>query len=53
MPSDRSVTIEIASDSGKRFSILTNYAYVDGAFRCVGKGGYPFWSMPDASRAKH
>ena len=33
-----------------RFSMLVNYVYVDGAFRYVGKGAYPFWSMPDASQ---
>jgi hypothetical protein len=33
-----------------RFSMLVNYVYVDGAFRYVGKGAHPFWSMPDASQ---
>jgi hypothetical protein len=27
-----------------RFSLVVNYVYVDGAFRYVGKGAYPFWS---------
>jgi hypothetical protein len=45
--------IAITSDNGKRFSFLANYVYVDGAFRFVGKGAYPFWSMPDATRPKH
>jgi hypothetical protein len=31
-----------------RFSMFVNYAYVDGAFRYVGTGAYPFWSTPDA-----
>jgi hypothetical protein len=44
-----------------RFSLVVNYVYVDGAYRYVGKGAYPFWSapddpptksMPDASRKK-
>ncbi len=35
-----------------KFSMLVNYVYVDGAFRYVGKGAYPFWSMPDASQKK-
>jgi len=30
-----------------RFSLVVNYVYVDGAFRYVGKGAYPFWSAPD------
>jgi len=46
-------TIAISSDNGKRFSFLANYVYEDGAFRFVGKGAYPFWSMPDAARPKH
>lgn len=35
-----------------RFSMLVNYVYVDGAFRYIGKGAYPFWSMPDVSSKK-
>ena len=35
-----------------RFSLVVNYVYVDGAFRYVGKGAYPFWSAPDASQNK-
>jgi hypothetical protein len=45
--------VAITSDNGKRFSFLANYVYVDGAFRFVGKGAYPFWSMPDATRPKN
>jgi hypothetical protein len=42
--------IEIESErTGKKFSFLGNYVYVDGAYRYVGKGAYPFWSMPDAN----
>jgi hypothetical protein len=41
---------EISSNNGKRVSFLTNYVYIDGAFRYVGRGAYPFWSMPDATR---
>jgi hypothetical protein len=29
-----------------RFSMLVNYVYVDGAFRYVGRGAFPFWSAP-------
>jgi hypothetical protein len=45
-------TVEVSSDQGKRFSFLANYVYVDGAFRFLGKGAYPFWSMPDATSHK-
>jgi hypothetical protein len=31
-----------------RFSMFVDYVYVDGAFRYVGTGAYPFWSTPDA-----
>jgi hypothetical protein len=31
-----------------RFSMFVNYVYVDGAFRYVGTGAYPFWSTPSA-----
>lgn len=46
-------TVEVKTDQRKRFSFLANYVYVDGAFRYLGKGAYPFWSMPDASHTKH
>ena len=45
--------VEFAADNGKKFSILGNFVYVDGAFRFVGKGAYPFWSMPDTTAPKH
>ena len=45
--------IEFVGDNGKKFSTLGNFVYVDGAFRFVGKGAYPFWSMPDATAPKH
>lgn len=45
--------IDFVGDNGKRFSILGNFIYVDGAFRFLGKGAYPFWSMPDATAPKH
>jgi hypothetical protein len=45
--------VEFVSDNGKRFSILGNFVYVDGAFRFMGKGAYPFWSMPDTTAPKH
>ena len=46
-------TVEVKTDQRKRFSFLANYVYVGGAFRYLGKGAYPFWSMPDASHTKH
>jgi len=41
-----------AQGSGKHFSFLGNFVYVDGAYRYVGKGAFPFWSMPDANDPK-
>jgi hypothetical protein len=35
-----------------RFSMYVNYVYVEGAFRYVGKGAYPFWSAPDEPSTK-
>jgi hypothetical protein len=42
--------IEFVSEGGRKFSELANFVYADGAYRYVGKGAYPFWSMPDATR---
>jgi len=42
--------IKFVADNGRWFSELCNFVYVDGAFRYLGKGAYPFWSMPDATR---
>ncbi len=44
-------TVELESES-HRASALINVVYVDGAYRYVGKGAYPFWAMPDATRGK-
>ena len=41
--------ITISTNDGKKFSSLGNFVYVDGAYRYVGKGAFPFWSMPDAN----
>jgi hypothetical protein len=42
--------VEIVDDkSGKKFSWLGNFVFVDGAYRFVGGGALPFWSMPDAN----
>jgi hypothetical protein len=35
--------------TGKWFSWLGNFVYVDGAYRFVGGGAFPLWSMPDAN----
>lgn len=42
--------IEYVSEDGRKFSELANFVFVDGAYRYVGKGAYPFWSMPDVTR---
>jgi hypothetical protein len=42
--------IEFVSEDGRRFSELANFVFSNGAYRYVGKGAYPFWSMPDATR---
>ena len=41
--------VEFVAD-GAKSSQIVNFVYVDGAFRYMGKGAYPFWSMPDKSR---
>jgi len=45
-----SFEIEFVSEGGRRFSELSNFVYTNDAYRYVGKGAYPFWSMPDATR---
>jgi hypothetical protein len=35
-----------------RFSMYVNYVYVDGRFRYIGTGAYPFWSAPDEAPEK-
>jgi len=38
---------------GRSFSFVMNLVDADGAYRYMGKGAYPFWSMPDTGhRAK-
>jgi hypothetical protein len=36
----------------RSMSILVNAVWTDGAYRYVGKGAYPFWSMPDTPAQK-
>jgi len=43
-------TVKFSGDNGHSMEHLANLVYVDGAFRYVGKGSYPFWAMPDATR---
>ena len=38
--------VEFKSDDGKKFSDLENFVYIDGAFRYLGNGAYPFWAQP-------
>lgn len=42
--------VKFSGQDGHNMEELVNFAYVDGAFRYLGKGSYPFWSMPDATR---
>ena len=42
-------TVKFSGEGGHSMEQLVNFAYVDGAFRYLGKGSYPFWSMPDAT----
>jgi hypothetical protein len=42
--------VKFSGQDGHSMEQLVNFAYVDGAFRYLGKGSYPFWSMPDATR---
>jgi hypothetical protein len=44
--------IEFTSSLGYKSSILANFTYINGAYRYLGKGAYPFWSMPDSSAPK-
>jgi hypothetical protein len=39
----------VHSGSGRHFSMLVDFVYVDGAFRYVGRGALPFWSAPAAT----
>jgi hypothetical protein len=41
--------VKVTSEQGRSMSTLENYVYVEGAVRYLGKGAYPFWSMPDAT----
>jgi hypothetical protein len=42
--------IKFTASDGKSFSELSNFVYLEGAYRYLGKGAYPFWAMPDATR---
>ena len=38
---------KLGERGGRSVSSLVNMVWVDGAYRYVGGGAYPFWSMPD------
>lgn len=40
--------VKFSGEGGHSMSHLVNFAYVDGAFRYLGRGSYPHWSMPQA-----
>jgi hypothetical protein len=42
--------VKFSGDGGHSMEHLVNVVYVEGAFRYMGRGSYPFWSMPDATR---
>lgn len=42
--------VALVAEKGMTISIMCNFVYVDGAYRYVGKGAYPFWSMPDTGK---
>jgi hypothetical protein len=49
VPTER-YNVKFSAEDGHSMEQLVNLVYVDGAFRYLGKGFYPFWSMPDATR---
>jgi hypothetical protein len=42
--------VSFTATDGRSFSQLANFVYMDGAYRYVGKGAYPFWAMADVTR---
>jgi hypothetical protein len=42
--------VSFTATDGRSFSQLVNFVYMDGAYRYVGKGAYPFWAMADVTR---
>jgi hypothetical protein len=43
---------QIGAGGGRSASSLVNMVWVDGAYRYVGGGAYPFWSTPDRAQPK-
>jgi hypothetical protein len=43
---------KLGAGGGRSVSSLVNMVWVDGAYRYVGGGVYPFWSMPDSAQLK-
>lgn len=43
---------KIGARGGRSLSSLVNTVWADGAYRYVGGGAYPFWSMPDSAQQK-
>jgi hypothetical protein len=41
---------KMGTRGGSSMSFIVNTVWEDGAYRYVGKGAYPFWSMPDSSQ---
>ena len=39
-----------SSSHDQKFRFISNFVYVDGAYRFVGGGGTPFWAKPGAGR---
>jgi hypothetical protein len=48
-----SITLEaVTGNTGISFAEMANFVYVDGSYRYLGTGPYPFWSAPDLPRRK-
>jgi hypothetical protein len=43
---------KVGASGGTAISSLVSMVWVDGAYRYVGGGAYPFWSMPDRTQPK-
>jgi len=43
-------SVTFIAENGRTMLQLDNFVYVDGAYRYMGKGAFPFWSIPDAAR---
>lgn len=41
---------KLGARGGRSLTLLVNAVWADGAYRYVGKGAYPFWSMRDSSQ---